>query len=69
MSVCGCVGVCVGGLILICSICVRHKRWDRSSLRKRNGLNYIKDWVHVVQTWNLHCFAYNRYLRVTVGVD
>jgi len=32
-------------------------------------LNYIKDWVHVVQTRNLHRFAYNRYLRVTVGVD
>ena len=32
-------------------------------------LNYIKDWVHVVQTWNLHSFAYNRYLRVTAGVD
>ena len=32
-------------------------------------LNYIKDWVHVVQTWNLHRFAYNRYLRVTVRVD
>ena len=33
-----------------------------------NILNYIKDWVHV-QTWNLHRFAYNRDLRVTVGVD
>jgi len=32
-------------------------------------LNYIKDWVHVVQTRNLHRFAYNRYLRVTVRVD
>ena len=32
-------------------------------------LNYIKDWVHVVQTGNLHRCAYNRYLRVTAGVD
>jgi len=32
-------------------------------------LNYIKDWAHVVQTRNFHRFAYNRYLRVTVGVD
>jgi len=32
-------------------------------------LNYIKDWVHVVQTRNWHRFAYNRYLRVTVRVD
>ena len=36
---------------------------------RKQILNYIKDWVHVVQTRNLHHFACNRYLRVTVVVD